>query len=144
MAEVELQQIGPYPITELLRVSSTSNFYRGKQRKKDILIKRLNIPLTTTEAKEAFLARAKQFKKLKNRNIINTLEANFDGDYGYLVMEYFSGETLRQRIAPGERSAPDEVKRILSPIAGALHYAHVSGTLHGNLHPGNLLFGQHN
>ncbi|MBV9230592.1 MAG: protein kinase, partial [Chloroflexi bacterium] len=34
--------------------------------------------------------------------------------------------------------------RILSPIAGALHYAHVSGTLHGNLHPGNLLFGQHN
>src|SRR5437868_4497493 len=101
MAEVELQQIGQYNITELLQASSTSTFYRGKQRKKDILIKRMTTPLTTTAAKEAFLMRARQLKKLKNRNIINITDANFDGDYGYLVMEYVEGETLRQRVAPG-------------------------------------------
>jgi Rad3-related DNA helicase/serine/threonine protein kinase len=139
MAEVELQQIGPYRITDLLRVSSTSTFYRSKQRNKDIIIKRLNIPLTTIEAREAFLTRARQLKKLKHRNCVNTLDIGFDGDYAYLVMEYAAGETLRQRVGPGERLAPDEVRRLLSPIADALHYGHVMTILHGNLHPGNLL-----
>src|SRR6266481_8732403 len=124
MAEVELQQIGPYQVTGLLRVSHTSNFYKGKQRKKAILIQSLNIPLVTPEDKERFLSRAKQLKKLKHRNIINVLDANFDGDYGYLVMEYTTGETLGQHLASGACIAPDEAKRYLSPIAGALHYAH--------------------
>ncbi len=144
MAEVELQQIGPYTITELLRASSTSNFYHGKQRKKDFLIKRLTIALPTNEGKEAFLARARQLKKLKNRDIVSVLDANFDGDYGYLVLEYITGETLRQHIAPGEKLAPDKVKRLLSPVASALHYAHMSNIIHGNLHPGNLLIKEHN
>jgi Rad3-related DNA helicase/serine/threonine protein kinase len=141
MAEVELQQIGPYSVTALLRSSSTSTFYRGKQRKKDILIKRLTTPLPTTAAKEAFLTRARQLKKLKSRNIINLIDANFDGDYGYLVMEHVEGETLRQRIAPGKQVAPDMVRLYLSHVAGALHYAHVSNVLHSNLHPGNLIYG---
>src|SRR5438876_11963233 len=88
MPDVELQQIGPYIITQLLSVSSTSSFYQGKQpspRKKDVLIKRLNIPLTAAEAKEAFLTRAKRLKKLKNRAIVDVQDADFDGDYGYLV-----------------------------------------------------------
>lgn len=139
MAEVELQQIGPYPVTELLRRSSTSDFYRGKQRKKDIVLQRLSIALSKAEEKEAFLTRAKQLRKLKSRNVVNILDSGFDGDHGYLVMEYASGETLQQSIKPGERLAPDRVKRYLSPIADALHYAHLNNTLHGNLHPGALL-----
>jgi len=144
MPEVELEQLGPYTITGLLRASSTSTFYRGRQRKKDLLLKKLNIPLTTTEAKEAFLARAKQLKKLKNRNIVNVLDANFAGDHAYLVMDYVAGDTLRQRIAPGARIAPDEVKKYLSPVADAIHYAHVNNVLHSNLHPGNLLAAEYN
>src|SRR5215475_7780388 len=107
MAEVELQQIGPYHVTGLLRMSPTSNFYQGKQHKKDIFIQRLNIPLTTPEDKERFLSRAKQLKKLKHRNIVNILHANFDGDYGYLVMEYSITKTLHQHFAPKSSIAPD-------------------------------------
>jgi Rad3-related DNA helicase/serine/threonine protein kinase len=143
MAEVELQQIGQYSVTALLRSSSTSTFYRGKQRKKDILIQRLTTPLPTTAAKEAFLTRARQLKKLKHRNIINLIDANLDGDYGYLVMEYVEGETLRQRIVPGTPVAPDVVRLYLSHVAGALHYAHVKSVAHSNLHPGNLIYDPH-
>jgi Rad3-related DNA helicase/serine/threonine protein kinase len=139
MAEVELQQIGSYLITGLLYESSTGIFYAGKQRKKELLIKRLRQPFTTNESKEAFLTRARQLKKLKDRMIINTLDAQFEGDYGYLIMEYVEGETWRQHITPGQQLAPDEVKRVLSPVAGALHYAHVSQLIHGNLHPGALI-----
>lgn len=144
MAEVELQQIGPYQVTGLLRVSPTSNFYQGKQRKKAILIQRLNIPLTTPEDKERFLSRTKQLKKLKHRNIANLLDANFDGDNGYLVTEFHGSETLSQHLTPEVRIAPDDAKRYLSPIAGALHYAHMNNIVHANLHPGNLLVENHN
>src|SRR5579884_1550007 len=144
MAEVELRQIGPYSVTALLHESATSTLYRGKRRHQELFIKRLNIALTTAEAREAFLSRARQLKKLVHRNIVHTLDAGFDGDYGYLVMEYAAGETLRQRIQPGERIAPDQVKSLLTPIADALSYAHASNALHGNLHPGNLLAGAHN
>jgi Rad3-related DNA helicase/serine/threonine protein kinase len=144
MAEVELQQIGSYVVTELLRVSSASTFYRGKLRKKALLLKKLHTPLPTSEAKEAFLLRAKQLKKLKNRNIINVIDVGFVDDYPYLVMEYAAGETLQQLIAPGTLLAPDEVKRCLAPVADAIHYAHMSNVLHKNLHPGNLLVAEHN
>ena len=144
MAEVELQQIGVYTVTELLRVSSASTFYLGKLRKKTLLIKKLNVPLPASEDKEAFLLRAKQLKKLKNRNITNVLDVCFVGDYPCLVMEYVAGETLQQLIPPGTQLASDEVKRYLAPAADAIHYAHVNNVLHKNLHPGNLLFAEHN
>ncbi len=148
MAEVELQQIGSYTISQLLSKSPTSNVYLGKQpRKKDVLIKVLRTPLEIIEAKEAFLSRAKQLKKLKHRNIVEVREFGIlqDGgkqqDCGYLVMEYVAGKTLREHFPQGESIPPLEAKQILSPIADALHYAHVSNVLHSNLHPGNLLLG---
>ncbi len=150
MAEVELQQIGPYFITELLRTSSTSNYYRAElpknksKQKKDILIKRLTISLSTPEEQKAFLNRAKQLKKLNDRNIVKVIDANFDGDYGYIAMDYVAGETMRQRFAPGSRIAPDEIRRYLSPLAGALQYAHAHQISHGNLQPDNLLLAQSN
>jgi len=53
--EVELQRIGSYIITRLLKNDTTSSLYLGKLRKKDIVIKVFHTPLITLEAKEAFL-----------------------------------------------------------------------------------------
>ncbi|TMD91858.1 MAG: hypothetical protein E6I79_05655 [Chloroflexi bacterium] len=145
-AEVGLQRIGAYIVTQRLNKGPTSSLYLGKQRKKDIAIKVFQTPLVTLEAKEAFLLRAKQLKKLKHRQVVEIHDFGFvqdadndEGDLAYLVLQYLPGETLRQHVPPGRRIPADEVKRRLSPIASALHYAHVSGIVHGNLHPGNLL-----
>lgn len=152
MPDVELQQVGLYTITGLLRTGSTSSLYSGRQqqRRKDVLIKLLHTPLTTNEAKEAFLSRARQLKKLKHRNISEIqdfgiiTEAGPHRDCSYLVMQFVPGTTLRQRIAPGQRISPEEVKRTLSPVADALHYAHITNVLHSNLHPGTLLISERN
>ena len=145
-AEVGLQRIGAYIVTQRLNKGPTSSLYLGKQRKKDIAIKVFQTPLVTLEAKEAFLLRAKQLKKLKHRQVVEIHDFGFvqdadndEGDLAYLVLQSLPGETLRQHVPPGRRIPADEVKRRLSPIASALHYAHVSGIVHGNLHPGNLL-----
>lgn len=152
MASVELHQIGSYMITQVLGESATSRLYlaRHQQRKRDVFIKVFLTPLATNENKESFLARAKQLKKLKHRSIIDVQDFGFlpntDGqqDYAYLVTQYAAGGSIATRIIPGQRIAGDEVKRILSPIADALHYAHVNNIVHGNLHPGNLLIGERN
>jgi Rad3-related DNA helicase/serine/threonine protein kinase len=152
MGSGELQQVGPYTITQLLAEGPTGRFYlaRHQQRKKDLIIKLLLAPLTTNEAKEAFLARARKLKKLKHRNIIEVIDYGFAPDLageqncGYLVMQYAANGSITKRFTIGQRIPADEVKRILSPIADALHYAHVNNVVHGNLHPGNLLVGERN
>lgn len=160
MTHGELQQIGPYTITRLLGTSSTSSHYQGKQspRKKEVLIKVFHTPLPGRAAKEAFVARTKQLKKLKHRQIVEVQDMGFiasldanaatdvgaQDDYGYLVMQYITGEPLRSRLSAAEYRFPDAVQRVLSPSADALHYAHMSTIVHGNLHPGALLIGERN
>src|SRR6266699_3643583 len=123
--EVELQQIDTYTVTGLLSTGPASSLYIGKQ-----------------------------LKKLKQRYIIDIQDYGFTQhtqdtqdtgkDYAYLVMQYVPAGTVRQNISPGQCLRSDEVKRMLSPLASALHYAHVSNILHGNLHPCNLLVDTNN
>jgi Rad3-related DNA helicase/serine/threonine protein kinase len=144
MANGELQQIGTYSIIRLLSTNPTWSLYLGKQRKKDVLIQLLHTPLSTPEASEAFLAHAHSLRRLKHRNMVavqdvGLLEDTEGRSCGYLVREYVEGEELSKHIPPGSRLAPDEVKRLITPIADALQYAHTHGIVHGNLHPGNIL-----
>ncbi|GCF08550.1 helicase C-terminal domain-containing protein [Dictyobacter arantiisoli] len=141
MAEVELKQLGLYDITGLLHESSTSTLYSGKHRKKDVLIQRLTTPLTAIEDKIVFLAHTKQLKKVKARTIVPLIEANFDGDYGYLVFEHTTGTPLNEQLELTSDAwlTPVDVRLYLSPLANALSYAHSLHVIHGNLHPGNIL-----
>ncbi len=150
MVEVGLEQLGPYTNIRLLNESSTGRTYLGKyqQRKRYVVIKIFRTPFDTPEAREAFLAHTKKLKKLKHRNIAEIQDAGFTSttngkeEYGYHVVQYVLEDTITQRFAAGQQNKPDEVKRVLSPVADALHYAHVMNIVHGNLHPGNLLIAE--
>ncbi len=146
MANGELQQIGTYSIIRLLSTNATHSLYLSRQQrgKKHVVIQLFHTPLPTPEASEAFLAHARQLRRLKHRNIVEVQDADILQDAegrncGYLVREYIEGETLSQHIPSGSRLAPDEVKRLVTPIADALQYAHTNGLVHGNLHPGTIL-----
>jgi Rad3-related DNA helicase len=148
MVDGELPRIGPYITTTLLGGSSTSRYYLSKslKGKRDAVhIKRLTVPLSSPEAKQAFLQRGKQLGKLSHRNIVTVQDVGLDDDYGYLVMDAVSGETIRHTIPEGKQVAPSEAKTLLSQLADALHKAHTAGIIHGNVHPGNVSLSlQHN
>ncbi len=144
MPDVELEHIGSYTISNTLSVSSTSSLYQSKAGRKDVIIKRVNVPLKSPQAREAFLKRAGHLKKLKHRSIVDTQTFDFDGDFGYLVQEYKKGETLRQHFTVGKQYLPAELRPIVLPIADALHYSHIQNTLHGNLSPGSVLVDERN
>ncbi len=147
MLHVELPHIGPYtPVRPLGEGSTTSTYlYRHEQRKKYVVIKITRAPLIALAEKEAFLARTKLLKKLKHRNMSEIVDSGMlqkgepADDYGYLVVQYIEGSTIRERFAPGQCYAPDEVRAALFPLADTLQYAHKMFAVHGNLHPGNVL-----
>jgi Rad3-related DNA helicase/serine/threonine protein kinase len=152
MGDAGPQQIGHYGIIRLLSEGSSGRTYLGKderRRKKYVILKIFNIPLATKESKEAYLSHAKQLKKLKRSNITQILDfgaitdSGGQQDHGYLVIEYVEGDTILKQFAAGKRHTPNEIKPFLFPIAETLQYAHASHMVHGNLHPGNILLGEH-
>ncbi len=160
MDETAPQAIGPYTIIRLLGEETQSHTYLGKHpvgSKGYVTIRVYAVPLATDELRESFLSRAKALKKLKHRQVAEIIDFGLlphtlhtpDSvqqqrgeqltDKGYLVMQYVQGKSMREQLEGGKRLKSDEVKRILSPIADALQYAHSMRIAHGNLHPGNII-----
>ncbi len=148
MGDVTPLQIGPFAIIRLLRDSPFETVYLGKQQgraKNYSTIHVYHTPLATDEERETFLARAKSLKKLKHRNIAETLDYGLlpndeqPATRGYLVTQYVSDKSILECFPQGQPAMPDEVKRALSPIADALQYAHASRIYHHHLHPASIL-----
>ncbi len=143
MTQVELQQIGPYPVQQIVRTGPTSTYYLSTpdkpSRKKPLLIKLFQQPLPS-EAQAAFIARATSLKKLSHRAIVPIKDVGIHEEHGYLVMEHVQGEPLSVAYAM-QPNAPEIVRQIFASIADALQSAHVRNILHNNLHPAVILAG---
>ena len=151
MGDAGLQRIDHYTIIRLLNENPISSTYLGKEeqrKKRYVIIKIFKIPLSTIPAHESFLSRAKQLKKLKRSNIAEILSYGIitgtgnQQDFGYHIIEYIQDVVHTAETASKSTYAPDQIKPLLSTIADTLQYAHVSQVLHGNLHPGNIFFGE--
>ena len=70
--------------------------------------------------------------------VVNTFEQGLTKRFGYIVMEYFEGGDLKQRIAQGIE--PEKALEYLYDIARALHATHEVGVVHRDLKPANVMF----
>ena len=103
-------------------------------------IKLLTADLTRDEtAKQRFLQEAQAASALDHPNICTIYEINeTDDGQLYLVMAYYAGETLKQRIERGAL-ALDEAVDIATQVAQGLAEAHGAGIVHRDIKPANLL-----
>jgi eukaryotic-like serine/threonine-protein kinase len=102
-----------------------------------VAIKRLK-NLSTGHSSESLIKEARLAASLQHAAFVKIHAVEEDGDSPSIVMELVPGMTLKEWI---KTQAIDEKKAldIVQQIAAAMHEAHASGLIHGDLKPSNLI-----
>ena len=134
--------LGPYTILAELGHGGMGVVYtaRDPRLKRQVAIKLLTADLTRDEtAKQRFLQEARAASALDHPNICTIFEINeTDDGQLYLVMAYYDGATLKERIGRGPL-ALDEAVDIATQVGQGLAEAHGAGIVHRDIKPANLL-----
>ncbi|EAX48599.1 serine/threonine protein kinase [Thermosinus carboxydivorans Nor1] len=131
-----------YTILERIGGGGMADVYRAHDKLLDrsVAVKVLRSQFTNDEEfVTRFRREAQAAARLSHPNIVNIYDVGHDEDIYYIVMEYISGETLKDKIL---REAPLPVEmavRIALEIAEALEHAHQSGLIHCDIKPHNIL-----
>lgn len=106
---------------------------------RDVAIKVLSLDLAS---EESFLARFQReselMRDLNHPNILRAYDFGQDEDIVYLVMSYYGGGTLKERMSRGPLPLV-KVVDYLSQVGSGLGYAHSRGIVHRDVKPSNVL-----
>jgi serine/threonine-protein kinase len=95
------------------------------------------------ECVETFLSETRCNAELDHPNIILILDAGWDDNRCYVVMEYVAGVDLRQYV---QKHGPVDFARVADwgyQVASACAYLHARGIAHGRIRPATLLINDH-
>ncbi|HEY6286743.1 MAG TPA: serine/threonine-protein kinase [Ktedonobacteraceae bacterium] len=137
--------IGNYRIVALLGSGGFGSVYRGVHTiltDRTVAIKILHTYLASMEECSRFLQEARLLEYMHHPHILHIFDVGIDNRVPYLVAEFASNGSLRDRI---KRYAPnlfplETSLSILSQIGQALEYAHQQNVIHRDLKPENILF----
>ena len=131
-----------YTILEKLGEGGMGVVYKSEDTKlnRTVALKFLPPNLTSDkEAKERFLNEAQAASKLDHPNICAVHEIGETPDHGmYIVMPYYEGETLKEKIAQGPIPFT-EAMDIVTQISKGLAKAHSNNIIHRDIKPGNIV-----
>lgn len=63
----------------------------------------------------------------------------YDGDWGYVILEWLEGVSLETHLERMETMPPSQVVPLAAALAGILRAAHSAGAVHGGVCPTNVL-----
>jgi TOMM system kinase/cyclase fusion protein len=94
-------------------------------------------------AKQRIVREAQAASATDHPNIctIHDIASTPDGRL-FIVMAYYQGQTLKQRLASG-RLPIEQAIDIARQVATGLAHAHAQGIVHRDIKPGNLILGEH-
>lgn len=96
-------------------------------------------PSALDQTIKRFEREAKSLARLTHPNIVKVMDYGDHDGNPFLVMEYLSGGTLKQRIKGG--AIPwQEAVGLLMPITQALGYAHKQNLIHRDVKSSNIMF----
>ncbi len=137
------QQAGEYRLLRLLGGGGFGEVYLGEhiRNHSHAAIKILHARLIRSEELKAFINEARTFR-LKHPHIVPLLDFGMTfNDVPYLVMEYASNGTLRERHPLGTQVPLLSVVSYVNQVASALQYAHNLYLIHRDVKPENMLVG---
>lgn len=140
--QMEGQQLFHYDILERLGVGGMGVVYKALDTRLNrvVALKVLSDHLLANEdAQERFLVEAKAAAALDHPNIcaIHEVSESDDGRI-YIAMQYYEGDTLRQRIDKGPIPLPQALD-IAAQICRGLVQASRQGIIHRDIKPANMI-----
>lgn len=133
--------VGDYRIEELLGYGGCGEVWRARHRDtgESVALKWLrggDPEQRVRQRREAGLLAA-----VSHPHLGALREVLSDRGDAVLVLDYHAGGSLSALLGRRRRLRPGEVVSVLAPVAAALAYAHDEGLVHGDVTPGNVLFG---
>lgn len=137
------QQLGNYLLISLLGEGGFAEVYLGEHIHlgTQAAIKLLHTQLTSEDV-DQFRNEARTIARLVHPNIIRVFDFGVEGKTPFLVMDYASNGTLRQRHPRGERLPLVTIISYVKQVADALQYAHDEKLIHRDIKPENMLVGR--
>jgi serine/threonine protein kinase/tetratricopeptide (TPR) repeat protein len=141
MEDLTGRTIGGYQIVEKIGRGGMATVFRAYQPSldRDVAIKVL--PPYYAEQDPTFLQRfkreARAIAKLRHPNILMVIDFGEEGDLAYLVMEYVTAGTLKERMKRPMRL--EQIYNLVGQVGDALQYAHDQGVVHRDIKPSNIM-----
>ena len=98
--------------------------------------------LSSPDLRRRFMTEARSASKLMHPNITTVFEVFEENGVPWLVMELIDGASLRSILSEGDPLPCEDVLRHAEGLTDALRAAHVSGVLHRDINPNNVLIGK--
>jgi len=138
---MQANTISHYAILEQLGEGGMGIVYKAEdlKLKRTVALKVLRESSAHDEAsKKRFVSEAQNASLLQHVNIctIHEIDETSEGQL-FISMDYYEGETLKNRISRGMLNF-DEITGIILQIAQGLHAAHENGIIHRDIKPANI------
>lgn len=132
-----------YHVIEALGEGAMGSVYRGERLKlgRVVAIKVLNENIPNDASRRRFEREAMAMAKLEHPNCGAVLDVGVHDDRPYVVMEFVSGQDLKQVLEGGAlpvARAVDITRQVLS----GLSHAHEHGIIHRDIKPANMMLSQ--
>lgn len=134
-----------YKIIEQVGGGGMAEVYRGHDLLLDrpVAIKILRSHFLENGQNEAFIKRfrreAQAAAKLSHPNIVNIYDVGEDDDIYYIIMEFISGETLKEKLENSGMLPIEEALKVALEIAEGLEHAHQNQLVHCDVKPHNIM-----
>lgn len=102
---------------------------------REVAIKFLNQALFDRQERNRLIHEARLIAKLKHPNIVSVFDVGEFENFPYFVMEFVSGDSLRDR----KISDLYAIRQICIQICQGIDHAHTNGIIHRDLKPENVL-----
>jgi outer membrane protein assembly factor BamB len=141
MEDLTGKQLGKYQIVAPLGEGGMAAVYKAYQAGMDRYVALKILPrhfASDPEFVGRFEQEAKVIAKLQHVYILPVHDYGEDDGYTYIVMPFVERGTLNERL--DDKPIPLlEIRKIISQVGDALHYAHSRGLVHRDIKPSNVL-----
>ena len=144
MTELVGRNLANYTILDAVGQGGMATVYRARDgRDGSIVAIKVLSPYVAADPKfrGRFDREVNLLRRLAHPNIVPILAFGQAEGYHYIVMPYFAGGTLHDRLRSGPL-LPLEGARIVDQISSALDFAHQQGIIHRDIKPSNILLGE--